>query len=121
MVDVTKVKIPQIPDEFLCPISYGIMTNPVILSDGHTYDKSSLKFIKFGISPINKRPVNTKDPVPNRLIKNLIDNFIKANNITINRKIRKCKKKKLVKRNLTQTNLLPKFNKNIGRKPSWKF
>ena len=120
MVDVIKVKI---PDEFLCPISYGLMTNPVILSDGHTYDKSSLKFIKSDISPINKCPVNIKKYVPNRLIKNLIDNFIKehVNNKTKakNKKIASGTKK--VKRNSPQTNLLKKSSKDIESKPRWKF
>ena len=31
------------PDEFLCPISYEVMEDPVLLEDGHTYDRKSIE------------------------------------------------------------------------------
>ena len=44
--------------------------------NGHTYDKSSIRYIKNNISPLTKLPINTKTPIPNRLIKGFIDKFI---------------------------------------------
>ncbi len=73
----------NIPEEFLCPISWEIMTDPIILSDGHTYDRSSVKYIKNGFSPITKLPIKVKTKFENRLIKNLIDKFIIENKIKV--------------------------------------
>ncbi len=90
-----------IPEEYLCPISWNLMTDPVILSDGHTYDKSSIKYIKNSLSPITKLPINTKNKIPNRLIKGFIDKFIVENKI----KLPKSKKPKATKKKpLTNTN-----------------
>ena len=33
------MKEENIPYEFLCPISMGVMRDPVICDDGHTYDR----------------------------------------------------------------------------------
>lgn len=128
MVDVTKCPV---PDEFLCPISYGIMTNPVILSDGHTYDKSSLKYIKHSKSPISKLQVNIKNPVPNLLIKNLIDNFVRENQIVIGKKTNNIKKKKKrltsnqSKENQIEKQIAKQLAENFKRisnsRPAWKF
>ena len=32
----------DIPKEFICPISLEIMKDPVIMSDGQTYDRESI-------------------------------------------------------------------------------
>ena len=29
----------EIPPEFICPISFAVMDDPVICDDGHTYDR----------------------------------------------------------------------------------
>jgi hypothetical protein len=117
-----------IPEEYLCPISWGIMTNPVILSDGHTYDKSSIRYIKNSLSPITKLPVNIKKPIPNRLIKGFIDKFIVENKIKLsgkkkpnvpktksNSKTKQKQKTKIVKSLSTQSTLKVKV------KPKWRF
>ena len=33
----------ETPDEFLCPITYEIMTNPVVASDGHSYERAAIE------------------------------------------------------------------------------
>ncbi len=119
-----------ITEEYLCPISWNLMTDPVILSDGHTYDKSSIKYIKKSLSPITKLPIQTKNPIPNRLIKGFIDKFIVENKIKLpNSKKQKAPKKKT----LTNTNtklktktLSVKIKKTsvtfVGTvKPKWRF
>ncbi len=100
-----------IPEEYLCPISWGIMLNPVILSDGHTYDKSSIRYIKNSLSPITKLPVNIKNPIPNRLIKGFIDKFIVENKIKLS-----IKKKPNVPKTKPKTN--QKQKTKIVKKPS---
>ena len=32
------------PDEFLCPITYEVMTNPVVASDGHSYERAAIEY-----------------------------------------------------------------------------
>jgi hypothetical protein len=32
-----------VPDEFLCPITLELMTDPVMAEDGHTYERSAIK------------------------------------------------------------------------------
>ena len=41
------------PNEWLCPITLSIMRNPVIASDGHSYEKSAIEewFMRSNHSP----------------------------------------------------------------------
>ena len=32
----------QVPSEFICPISLVIMQDPVLTSDGHTFERSAI-------------------------------------------------------------------------------
>jgi hypothetical protein len=32
----------NIPEDYLCPIRQELMTDPVVASDGHTYDRESI-------------------------------------------------------------------------------
>ncbi|KAK4347058.1 hypothetical protein RND71_033397 [Anisodus tanguticus] len=69
----------QFPDDFRCPISLEIMFDPVILSSGHTFDRSSIqRWIDSGhrTCPITKLPIS--DPVsliPNHALRSLISNY----------------------------------------------
>ncbi len=115
-----------IPEEYLCPISWGIMLNPVILSDGHTYDKSSIRYIKNSLSPITKFPVNIKNPIPNRLIKGFIDKFIVKNKIKLSNKkkpnVPKTKtKSKTNQKQKTKTVKSLSMQSTLKVKPKWRF
>ncbi len=48
-------------DDFICPISREIMTDPVVAADGFTYDRASIKkwFKKSNISPMTNEEINT--------------------------------------------------------------
>lgn len=69
----------QFPDDFRCPISLEIMSDPVILSSGHTFDRSSIqRWVDSGhrTCPITKLPI--PDPVsliPNHALRSLISNY----------------------------------------------
>ncbi len=65
----------EIPDEYLCPISLDLMSDPVICEDGHTYDRISIMALKNNFSPITREPINKNNLIPNRLLKQMIDEF----------------------------------------------
>ncbi|KAK6124442.1 hypothetical protein DH2020_041819 [Rehmannia glutinosa] len=55
----------QLPDDFKCPISLEIMSDPVILSSGHTFDRASIqRWLDAGhrTCPITKLPL--PEPLP---------------------------------------------------------
>lgn len=65
-------------DAFYCPITGAIMTNPVIATDGYTYEKSAIESwlnIKF-ISPMTRQPMSVSDLTPNRALKDAIDEYL---------------------------------------------
>jgi hypothetical protein len=64
-----------IPDEYLCPISFEIMNDPIICEDGHTYEKSSIVNLPNDLSPFTRQPINKNNLIPNRVLKELIDKF----------------------------------------------
>jgi hypothetical protein len=65
------------PPEFCCPITNELMTDPVIMRDGHTYERSALAewLSRHPTSPITREPMQMSDARPNRALKNLIDNY----------------------------------------------
>lgn len=69
----------QFPDDFKCPISLELMSDPVILSSGHTFDRSSIqRWLDAGhrTCPITKLPLS--DPpslIPNHALRSLISNY----------------------------------------------
>jgi len=69
----------DIPKEFLCPISHAIMKDPTVASDGHTYEKKTIKtwMLQKKTSPIT-RNVLLPHLFPNFVLKNQIDDWKKA-------------------------------------------
>ncbi|PON46515.1 Beta-catenin [Trema orientale] len=69
----------QFPDDFKCPISLEIMTDPVILSSGHTFDRASIqRWLDAGhrTCPITKLPLpEYPSLIPNHALRSLISNF----------------------------------------------
>lgn len=70
----------QLPDHFRCPISLEIMTDPVILSSGHTFDRSSIqRWLDAGhrTCPITNLPLpDHPSLIPNHALRSLISNFV---------------------------------------------
>lgn len=66
------------PSEFICPISYEMMTDPVILSDGHTYERASIMawLQTHNTSPLTNRPVNAADIKPNYALRSAIERYM---------------------------------------------
>ncbi|KAG6549051.1 hypothetical protein Mapa_009494 [Marchantia paleacea] len=69
------VNVPVVPTYFQCPISLELMSDPVTLSTGHTYDRSSIQLwfhAGKNTCPQTRQEVSTKDLIPNVTLKNCI-------------------------------------------------
>ncbi|OIV91619.1 hypothetical protein TanjilG_09031 [Lupinus angustifolius] len=69
----------EVPEHLKCPISLEIMSDPVILSSGHTFDRSSIqRWFDSGhfTCPITKLPLPLHSPlIPNHALRTLISTF----------------------------------------------
>lgn len=70
----------EIEESVKCPISYNVFIDPVVCSDGHTYERS---FIENWLYDNNKSPMtgdilSSKELYPNHLIRSLIKNCKKT-------------------------------------------
>lgn len=86
--DIKKQELEEdIPDEFLCPITREVMSDPVIAADGYTYERVSIEeWLTSGrkTSPMTNAPLKSTTLTPNRMLKNLIHSrFNNAQNINV--------------------------------------
>ncbi|XP_004508855.1 U-box domain-containing protein 19-like [Cicer arietinum] len=73
------------PEDFRCPISLELMTDPVTVSTGQTYDRVSIqKWLKSGKKkcPKTGENLNNTELVPNTTLKKLIQQFCTDNNVS---------------------------------------
>jgi hypothetical protein len=68
------------PEEFCCPISYEVMTDPVIMPDCRTYERSVITeaLCRRGFSPFTNRAMAIGDARSNLALKNLIERWRKG-------------------------------------------
>ncbi|KAG2318942.1 hypothetical protein Bca52824_012155 [Brassica carinata] len=74
-----------VPKDFVCPISLDLMTDPVIISTGQTYDRTSIaRWIEEGHCTCPKTGQMLVDSriVPNRALKNLILQWCAASGVS---------------------------------------
>lgn len=84
MMNITCVN----PEDFRCPISLELMTDPVTVSTGQTYDRASIeKWLKAGnmVCPKTGEKLTNKELVPNTTLKRLIHQFCSDNGISLAR------------------------------------
>lgn len=62
----------DIPDEFICPITLEIMTDPVLCNDGYTYERNAILQIRGSHSPMTRELIDKTKLIPNRALKNTI-------------------------------------------------
>lgn len=65
----------SVPDEYLCPITRQIMTDPVIAADGFSYERTSIQsWLRTGnhTSPMTNAPLAHTNLTPNRSLKQII-------------------------------------------------
>jgi hypothetical protein len=70
-----------IPQEFFCPITAEIFFDPVMTSDGQTYEKSAIEeWLKNNEkSPLTGKNLANKKLIPNFVMKKLINSFYEMN------------------------------------------
>ncbi|XP_027338714.1 U-box domain-containing protein 19-like [Abrus precatorius] len=74
------------PEDFRCPISLEIMTDPVTVSTGQTYNRASIqKWLKAGntMCPKTGEKLTNTELFPNTSLKKLIQQFCSDNGISI--------------------------------------
>jgi hypothetical protein len=62
---------------FICPLSKEIFSDPVILSDGHSYEKEAIiQWLKtHSVSPVTGIPLQSRSMIPNNALKQAISHF----------------------------------------------
>jgi U-box domain len=67
----------QIPDEYICPITQSVMVDPVIGSDGITYEKSAITewLRSHTTSPVTRQPMVLTSLLPNYSVKSMIERY----------------------------------------------
>lgn len=70
-----------IPSEFMCPISMDLMTDPVIGTDGHTYERAALQewLLTNTVSPLTRSHMTLADIQPNYALRASIERWRLAN------------------------------------------
>lgn len=79
--------VPNIPDEFRCPITLDLMRDPVIIASGHTYDRHSIaRWINSGhyTCPKSGQKLLHMALIPNYALKSLIHQWCQDNNVSLN-------------------------------------
>ncbi|KAI3429990.1 RING-type E3 ubiquitin transferase [Psidium guajava] len=74
------------PEDFRCPISLELMTDPVTVSTGQTYDRSSIqRWLKAGniTCPKTGERLTSTELVPNSALRKLIKHFCADNGISL--------------------------------------
>ena len=66
---------------FVCPISYEIMRDPVICSDGHTYERENITqwLHNHNTSPLTNQRLANKDLIPNHALRGIIKAYYSEN------------------------------------------
>ncbi|CAH9133333.1 unnamed protein product [Cuscuta epithymum] len=76
----------QIPSDFCCPLSLELMTDPVIVASGQTYERAFIrKWIDLGLNvcPKTRQTLTHTNLIPNYTVKALIANWCESNNIKL--------------------------------------
>jgi len=74
-----EIQADDIPNSFLCPITQLIMQDPVILVDGHTYEKEAIqRWFASGhsTSPLTNQSLGVKSVKPNYALKHAIAEWL---------------------------------------------
>jgi len=68
----------SIPNEFYCPITFGLMQDPVIAADGHTYEREAIEqwLMNHSTSPKTNLPLTSSNLIPNIALRNTIRDML---------------------------------------------
>lgn len=85
---LVKLRSPIIPDDFRCPMSLELMKDPVIVSTGQTYERTSIqKWLNAGhkTCPKMQQPLTHTALTPNYVLKSLIQQWCESNGVELPR------------------------------------
>ena len=68
---------PVWPSEFYCPISHEVMRDPVVDTEGNSYERSAIEewLSRNASSPVTRQPLSKSQLKPNRALKDAIDHM----------------------------------------------
>ncbi|XP_073131726.1 U-box domain-containing protein 4-like isoform X1 [Henckelia pumila] len=75
-----------IPADFCCPLSLELMTDPVIVASGQTYERAFIRnWIDLGLTvcPKTRHTLGHTNLIPNYTVKALIANWCESNNVKL--------------------------------------
>ncbi|KAK5775438.1 hypothetical protein PVK06_043331 [Gossypium arboreum] len=75
-----------IPADFCCPLSLELMTDPVIVASGQTYERAFIKnwiSLGFTVCPKTRQTLAHTTLIPNYTVKALIANWCESNNVKL--------------------------------------
>ncbi|KAE9596084.1 hypothetical protein Lal_00031106 [Lupinus albus] len=75
-----------VPADFCCPLSLGLMIDPVIVGSGQTYERAFIKnWISLGLNvcPKTRQTLVRTNLIPNYTVKALIVNWCESNNVKL--------------------------------------
>ena len=75
----------NIPNEYLCPITQSVMADPVLGSDGRTYERSAItEWLRtHNTSPITREVMTTASLKPNYALRSLIERSNAVPRVTV--------------------------------------
>ncbi|CAN6195772.1 unnamed protein product [Urochloa humidicola] len=74
------------PDALQCPITLDLMTDPVTVSTGQTYDRASItRWIRAGCRtcPVTGERLRTADVIPNAALRGIIERMLLSNGVSL--------------------------------------
>lgn len=77
----------EIPDQYKCPITLEIMSDPIVCTDGFTYERASIMALCNSFSPMTRQPIDKKILIPNNALKQLIQQFAHTNSIKLKKHV----------------------------------
>ena len=74
-----KTALTEVPPQYLCPITYEVMKEPVVCADGHTYERSAIEeWLRAGklTSPVTGKRLPSVTTVTNFALRSSIEEFV---------------------------------------------
>ena len=69
--------------EYICPISFDLLLDPVICTDGHSYERKNIEtwFKNHDTSPKTNNKLESKILIPNHALRNSIESLVEKKEI----------------------------------------
>ena len=74
----------EVPDDYICPITAEIMTDPVTTADGFTYEREAItEWLRTkDTSPNTGAKLESKTLIPNLMARSMIRSFVEERAVT---------------------------------------